>query len=196
MSRIPDWVPWICAALNVLGAFVLGFLLAPGTEANEDAVSRKQFITDNLTLWRAGWSIWIAADLSLIAFFAWWGRRVSRSIAVWALAVAAVGIVVDFVSLSLIIGWLPRDMESIMDTCGILSGGIANGLFSLAGAILIVADKKLLPWLRGWGAAVWLAGFALTVAALLDSVTGKVVTTAIIFTLFCPWVAVMGWKAK
>ena len=46
--------------------------------------------------------------------------------------------------------------------------------------------------IRLWTWAVWAAGFCLTGATLVASVTGIVIFTGILMLLFCPWAAIMG----
>ena len=58
--------------------------------------------------------------------------------------------------------------------------------------------SRTIPALRralralAWG--VWASGFALTIFTISGSVSGMVISTAVLMTLLCPWVAAFGWK--
>ena len=65
-------------------------------------------------LWRGGWGLWIAAALSLLAFYAWWGSRLGAP--AWGVAaflVALAGLACDLSAESLFIGWLPDHLEAV-----------------------------------------------------------------------------------
>ena len=71
-------------------------------------------------------------------------------------------------------------------------GAAANGLYTVAGVLLTLKTRTLPGWLRAWTWATWGAGFFLTAFTLADCTAGVVVSTALLMTLFCPWVALMG----
>ena len=75
-----------------------------------------------------------------------------------------------------------------------LTGGAANGLYSVAGALLTLCTPALRGALRALAWAVWASGFALTIFTISGSVFGMVISTAALMTLLCPWVAVFGWQ--
>ncbi len=183
----------VCAVLNAIAALAMIILLRPGTEVVPEVADRMSYIATHPLLWRAGWSIWIAAALSLLAFYAWWGARLSRRS--WALAaflVAACGLICDLLAESLFVSWLPEDIEPMQRLGTILTGGAANGLYTMAGVILTLETATLRGSMRLWTWAVWAAGLALTTTTLVGSVTGAVISTAFLMTLFCPWAWVMG----
>ncbi len=182
-----------CAALNALAALAMIVVLRPGTEVAPDVAGRMAYITSHPVLWRAGWGLWIAAALSLLAFYAWWGSGLSRR--PWALAaflVAALGAGCDLSAESLFIGWLPERIEELQRAGTILTGGAANGLYTVAGIMLTLKTKALRGPILAWTWAVWAAGCALTATTLAGSATGMVVSTTVLMTLFCPWAWCMG----
>ena len=71
-------------------------------------------------------------------------------------------------------------------------GGAANGLYSVAGAILTLKTTGMPAWLRYWAWATWTAGFLLTLCTLADSTAGIAVSTTVLMALFCPWAALLG----
>src|SRR2546422_6279581 len=186
-----------CAALNALAALAMIVLLRPGTEVATDVAGRMTYIASHPLAWRAGWGLWIAAALSLLAFYAWWGARLPRR--TWAIAaflVAAVGAACDLSAESLFIGWLPERIEELQRVGTILTGGAANGLYTVAGVILTVHTPTLRgPFLIGtW--AVWVAGVALTATTLAGSMPGMVASTTLLMILFCPWAWLLGRRLR
>jgi hypothetical protein len=137
----------------------------------------------------------MTAGISLVAFFAWWsGWLSSHRLAFVALAVALAGLAWDLFAESLLIGWLPNRIGTIAPLASLLTGGAANGPYSLAGALLTLCTPALRGPLRALAWAIWASGFSLTIFTISGSVSGMVVSTAALMTLLCPWVAAFGWK--
>jgi hypothetical protein len=135
------------------------------------------------------------AGISLVAFFAWWGGWSSPPrLAYVALTVAVAGLACDLFAESLLVGWLPERIDTLAPLTSLLTGGAANGLYSIAGALLTVGTRALRGGLRAWAWAVWASGFALTISTISGSVPAMVISTAALMTLLCPWVAAFGWK--
>jgi hypothetical protein len=185
--------PYACAALNLAAAIFMAAALRFGTEAAPLVADRVSYIADHPALWRAGWSIWMAAAVSLTAFYAWWGSHLrDQRWAVVALSIASVGLVCDLFAESLLIGWLPRDYESIAPLTTMLTGAAANGLYTVAGVVLTLATASLRGFLRAMAWAVWIVGGFLTAFTLAGMVNGIAISTAALFALFCPWVVLFG----
>lgn len=196
-ERVRASAPFACAALNALAAAAMLFALRPGTEVVSDVAQRAAYIAEHPILWRGGWVLWMAAALSLLGFYAWWGARLlTPAWGLVAFAVAAAGLACDFLAESLFLGWLPMDLETITRIGVYLTGAAANGLYTLAGIILTLATSSLRGFVRVWTWAVWASGLSLTVSTIAGSVTGIFVSTAVLMALFCPWAAVMGWKLR
>ena len=192
-ARIRGLAPWACAILNGLGTVAALFWLRFGTEMVADPAARAAYITAHPVLWRGGWGLWIAAAISLLAFYAWWGSRLGAP--AWGVAafmVALAGLACDLSAESLFIGWLPDHLESVQRTGSLFTGGAANGLYTVAGAILTLKTRNLRGWLFGWTWGVWAAGFALTTATLSGNVAAIAACTGTLMILFCPWAAIMG----
>ena len=192
-GRIRGLAPQACAILNALGAVAAALWLRFGTEMVPEPAARAAYILAHPVLWRGGWGLWIAAALSLLAFYAWWGSRLAAP--AWGLAaflVALAGLACDLSAESLFIGWLPDDLERVQRAGSLLTGGAANGLYTVAGIILTLKTWNLRGWLLGWTWGVWAAGLALTGATLAGSVPAIALSTGALMTLFCPWTAIMG----
>jgi len=183
----------ICASLNAAAALALLALLRPGTEVVPDVARRAAYIATHPLAWRSGWALWIASALSLVAFYAWWGSRLrDRSWALAAFLIAVAGMACDLGAESLFIGWLPDGIESIQRLGSLLTGGAANGLYTLAGIVLTLKTTALRGALRVWTWAVWGCGVALTATSLASSAAGMQVSAGALMILFCPWTWVMG----
>ncbi len=194
-QRLRASAPWACAVLNAAAALAMLLVLRGGTEAVPQAAQRAAYIAEHAPQWRASWAVWMMAGVSLIAFFAWWGAWLSLPRLVFAaLTLGAAGLVCDLFAESLFIGWLPHRIDTIAPFASLLTGAAANGLYSVAGALLTLGTRALHGLLRVWAWAVWVSGFALTISTVSGSVSGMMISTAALMTLLCPWVAVFGWK--
>jgi hypothetical protein len=185
--------PYVCAAANLAAIAAMATLLRQGTEVEPSVAARIAYIGEHPLLWRGGWSVWIVAALSLVAFYAWWGGHLRSSrAALAAVGIAAAGLVCDLLAESLLIGWLPSDYHRLAPLTTLLTGAGANGLYTLAGVILTLATRSLRGPLLALTWAVWLAGAALTVATLAGSAWGIAVATGVLFALLCPWLVWLG----
>ena len=83
-------VAWICAIVNGAAAFALATVLAPGVSLAPTPAGAA-YVAGHLVEWRTGWALWMAAALSLLAFFRWWGSRLGwPAMARLAVAVASI----------------------------------------------------------------------------------------------------------
>ncbi|MCH8274793.1 MAG: hypothetical protein IH851_08385 [Armatimonadetes bacterium] len=192
-ERVRSSAPYIFALVNAAAASAMLFILRGGMEIVSDPAVRAEYILENPFLWRGGWILWNAAGLSLLMFFAWWGARIRSSF--WGIAaciVAGIGLASDLLAESLYIGWLPIELDRIQPIGTFLTGGVANGLYTLAGIILTIRFSCLRGSLLIWTWAIWVSGILLTASTIFGSVTGMIVSTALLMTLICPWAVVMG----
>ncbi|MGH7150778.1 MAG: hypothetical protein ACREIU_08775 [Planctomycetota bacterium] len=194
-ARLRALAPRACAALNAAGALAMPLVLRHGLESTSDPAARADFVQGHLFLWRAGWAIWMCAGLALVAFFAWWGARIAEPRwAVLALAVSSAGLACDLTAESLLMTWFPERMGSLERAVGLLTGGLANGLYTVAGILLTLRTRSLRGPRLLWTWGVWIAGGFLTGSTLAGSVPATVASTAALMTLFCPWVWFVGRK--
>jgi hypothetical protein len=185
--------PRICAVAHVAaGAATLAWITG-GSEAEPDPVARGAFIAANANTWRVAWFIWMGAAISTGAFFCWWAARSMKPLlARAALVIGFCAIVVDFFADALFIGWIPEHHARLASFTAFVSQVVANGLYSIAGVILMVASAPMQPWFRAWGWTVWIAGFALALAGAMQWDAAIVVTAGLLLATFTPWV----WLAK
>jgi hypothetical protein len=171
--------PLVCAALNFVAALAMAVVLAPGTPLVADPAQRAAYVSAHQLEWRLGWLIWMAAGLSLLWFYAWWRARVGAPHVV--LVVAAFGYVADLVAETAFVLYLVTEPFTVA-----LTGGVANGLYTVAGALLTLATP--LPALaRAWAWTMWTIGALLSIGAFLGIPLQVATATALLFALFCPW---------
>ncbi len=180
----------MCAAVNALAALALASVLAPGV-ANAPGAPGAAYVAAHLFEWRAGWALWIAAAVSLVAFFVWWAVRLPRAAQVrLAVGIACAGLGCDVVAESLLIVGAPDRYIDVAPFAFRLTGVGANGLYSVAGLILTARTRGLPSWLARWSWVVWLLGVGLAIAVGLNSDPLSRLFTATLFALLIPWLVV------
>jgi hypothetical protein len=185
--------PIVCAALNFAAAFALLFVLAPATPLVADPVQRLTYVGTHLLEWRLGWMTWIAAALSLLWFYWWWRDRINASYV--PLILGGLGLVADVTAeLILIVGGAQNYIATSAFAFA-LTGGVANGLYTLCGIGLTLATP-LTRFARAWAAVMWAAGILLSVGALVNIPVITAGATAILFALFCPWCVYLAVKLR
>ena len=185
--------PIVCAALNLAAAFALLFVLAPATPLVADPVQRLVYVGTHLLEWRLAWMTWVAAALSLLWFYWWWRDRIHASY--WPLVFGGLGLVADVTAeLILIVGGIETYI-SASPFAFALTGGIANGLYTICGIGLTLATP-LNRRERVWAAVMWTAGILLSIGALANIPLVTAGATAVLFALFCPWCVYLAVKLR
>ena len=176
--------PLACAALNFVAVCALALVLAPGTPVVASVSAREAYVASHLLEWRAGWATWMLAAASLLWMYAWWrGRIRGPDIAV---TIAAIGIAADWSSeIALIISGADG-YRSIAPLAFLLTGAVANGLYTTAGIMLTLATP-LTPVSRLYASLMWAAGVTLSFAALVSFPLLVAIATAWLFAMFIPW---------
>jgi hypothetical protein len=191
-ARIRAIAPYACAAVNAAAAIALATALAPGA-TNAPTELNAAYVRSHVEVWRAGWLLWIAAAISLLAFFTWWAARLEPSALVWvALAIACAGLACDLVAESLLVSWSPERYVDVAPAAFRLTGIGANGLYSVAGLILTARTPGRPHWLAEWSWTVWLLGIALAVAVAIGSDAAARLLTATLFAALVPWLVLFG----
>jgi hypothetical protein len=184
-------VALLCAVINGAAAVALATVLAPGVSLAPTPAGAA-YVAGHLVLWRIGWALWIAAAVALLAFFRWWAARLGwPAVARLAVALAAIGVLADVTAESVLIMWTGHEPLDVGGPLR-LSGIAANGLYSVAGLLLLSRTPALPSWLGAWSWAVWLLGIGLAFAAAASSDDASRALTAALFVLFIPWLVVFG----
>jgi hypothetical protein len=180
--------PRLCSGVHAAAAVATLAWIRRGSEAEPDPLARAAYVAAHATTWRAAWFIWMIAAISLGGFLCWWAARSPKPhLARTALVVGFAGIFADFSADALFIGWLPERFSDYAISTAIISEVVANGLYSIAGAILMMASPPMRPWFRIWGWTVWVLGFALAIFGALRWDAAIVASGALLFIAFIPW---------
>jgi hypothetical protein len=184
-------VAWIAAAAHVVAAaFMLSFLREALPPAADDA--RIAYIAVHRAAWTAGWLSWQLAVITLIALYAVLAKRIGGTIPLAALAIGTAGASIDVATQMRYLVILPQlrdDAFALLDReLEAMTGYAANGLYTLAFVLFVLAGWKTMPRLANLLAPpIAVSGFALALFALLHHSTGEIVSTAILFPLFTLW---------
>lgn len=176
--------PLACAFANGLAAVVLLVVLAPATPLVADPAERARYVADHLLLWRLGWGTWMIAALTLVWFYVWWRAKTGAPHA--ALAVAAAGLVVDLSAETALVVAAPDAFLAVAPLAYVLTGAVANGLYTVAGIVLTLATP-LSAVERAWAALMWAGGLLLSAGAALDLPIVTAIATGVLFPLLVPW---------
>lgn len=218
-ARLESRAPSICAFLHAMAFVAMALLLRPGMLSEPDAMARGAYIADHVAAWTLGWSTWMLAAMSLVGFYAWWGSQlgvvvgqvvsgVRTGMATAAVLVAALGMVFDFsgegLSMLLLVERAGHVTENaagfatIERSFTLLSAGVANGLYTLGGLLLMLATPDLPGSIRAAMWVTWLAGFAMTIAGIFNHVGGMIASTVVLFPLLIGWTVWMGacWRRR
>jgi hypothetical protein len=179
----------VCAALNLAAALVMAIVLAPATPVVADAGERARYVETHVVPWQLGWSIWTAAALSLLWFYAWWRDRIGASYI--PLVIALLGFVADATAEFALIVYLVTDPPFAFT----LTGVVANGLYTVCG-IWLTLVTRLTTTERVWAGLMWTAGITLSVATLFGAYLAAAIATAVLFVLFCPWCVYLAVKLR
>jgi len=205
------------SAVNLAASLALLFLLRPGTLAGGSVTDRMLFIASNRIAWTAGWLLWVLAALSLVGFFHVLSAHLDARMAgllryARALVVlgAAADVVADLINAGVLADmparWLaasasvrPVVLEefAVWDRFAVLlTGGLANLLYGLAGALLTAAMFRttVFPRVLAWvGAVVWGLALAMSVAGFAASPAALEPTVGATMALFIAWSFAVGY---
>jgi hypothetical protein len=197
---------YTAAALNLAAALAMLLLLQPGLPVEGSTLERRMaYLAGQTGAWWLGWLFWHAATIGLLGFYAglaWlWGRQAPIRCTLAVLSGTA-GLAVDLGAQSIYMGIVPSLEGSAFVAAelamSVLSGYVGNGMYTLAGALLVWVGWRMLPWyLVALSLPVWLGGIALSAAALVHSSAGQFWSTAILMPSFVIWSSLMGrWLSR
>lgn len=158
---------------------------------------RLAYIASHRAAWLFGWMLWQLAAISLIAFYGVLALRFRGALSIAAIAAAAAGLAIDFMCEARYMGVLPNlhgEAFAALDReLEVLIGYAANGLYTIALVLLVMAGWRQLPKAAlALAGPVAASGFALSLASLTHDARLELITSAILFPLFTLWVIVVG----
>lgn len=193
-------VAFLAAALHLVAAVGTVFLILPGAHTEPDEADRERYVRENGEAWAWGWFLWALAASSLIVVYAmlarpaWWGLA--------GMAFAAAGLAVDMHAHTDLAFSLPQATgearSTLEDHVFLRSALVANGLYTLAGAFLVVGAARVgdIPRKLAWGALpAGIGGAGLALAVVVD--VGPLVSAsgALMIVGATAWLAALGWWA-
>jgi len=193
-------IAWLAAATHVVAATGMLFLLRGGLLGAED--ERLAYIATHRIAWMIGWFAWQLAAISLMAFYGVLALRFRGVLSVSAMACAAAGLSLDIACESRYMGVLPElrgeAFEMLDRELEVLIGYGANGLYTVALVLLVIAGWRVLPKTAlALAGPVAASGFALALASLHHDARLETITSAILFPLFTLLVVVIAlWLRK
>ena len=209
MSRLQR--PAIVAfCIHLLAGAAMAAILRHGLETNPDLQSRLGFLVDHRVLWTLGWLTWTAAAIAIlyfyIAFAAGHSEDTSSTPALrLAVLLTAAAIAPDLSAQAIEIGVLP-DLAGLNDpdrfvlfhrTAVLMSGYVANGLYSLSALILAWSTRNAYrPWIWLAGLAVGCFGFLLSAAALMNSPAGMFWSNVVLVPAILVWLGGVALRKK
>ena len=175
---------------------------------------RALWIDEHTPLWQAGWLVWHAAAILLLALFVVLSLRFRERAPVLsrlALVLAAAGLAADLAAETLLLMLQPDVAFGVLGVgraaallfltyervAVLLTGYLGNGLYTIAGIMLTWAGRKALPrWLLRLSIPLWGAGLFLSFSSTSPG-SGPGVATAILMPLFVVWAFGVGrWLAR
>jgi len=181
----------IAFCAHLVAGLSMAFVLRHGLETTPDLQDRLAFLTNHRVLWTFGWLSWTIAALAILYFYVAFAatHHLKSHFAVF-LTVSALG--PDLAAQAIEIGVLPNAVPELFLTLHriavLLSGFVANGLYSGTALILVWAARRAYPpWVSIIGLVVGVSGITLSAAALLDSVAGMFWTNVVLVPSILLW---------
>lgn len=197
----PSLIAWIAAATHVVAAAGMLFLLRRGLPGFAEE-ERLAYIASHQVAWLGGWLMWQLAAVSLMGFYVVLAGRLRGPLAITALPVAAAGLALDIACEARYMGVLPElrgEAFAALDReLEVLIGYGANGLYTVALVLLVIAGWRVLPkFAIALSGPVVASGFALALASLWHDARLETITSAILFPLFTLFIVVIAlWLRK
>ncbi|HVE70014.1 MAG TPA: hypothetical protein VNI54_01500 [Thermoanaerobaculia bacterium] len=210
---------WLAAATHVVASAAMLLMLREGLPGSSEE-ERLAYIASHRAAWMLGWFLWQIAAISLLAFYATLALHVGRAsarphldgglkpvlrldvLSITALCAAAAGVALDIACESRYMAVLPElrgdDFARLDRELEVLIGYGANGLYTLALVLLVVAGWRVLPKAAlALAGPVAASGVALALASLRGDPKLETITSAILFPLFTLWLVVIAlWMRK
>ena len=199
--RIAARMAFAAAGVHALAAAAMLVALQPGLPVAGSALAdRMAYVSQQTVAWWLGWLTWHAADLALLAFYVAlagrWGRHAPVRCGL-ALLLGGAGLADDigaqaiYMTVASRLG--PEAFVVAEVVAGLLTGYVANGLYTLAGILLVWAGAAELPaYLVVLSLPVWVAGLGRCAASLAASPGGQFWSVAVLMPAFILWMLLMG----
>lgn len=193
-------------ACHLAAGLAMLLILARGLETNPDLSDRLRFLDERRWLWRAGWATWTLAAASILVFFRALAEAHREDPAASipplrpAVAMTAAAVLCDLSAQAVYMWLVPGSGAEALVAWDrravLLTGFLANGLYTAAAGLLAWACRASYPAWTGASAALVVAGGAwLSGAAWAGSVAGMFWSNALLVPALLAWQAGVGWTA-
>ena len=186
-------VAWFAAAAHFVAAAAMLVLLREGLPGFPEDTRIAHMQGGG---WVAGWVLWHIAAVSLVALYVVLAMRFRDVLSYTAVALSAAAVALDFTCEAKYIGILPQlrgeEFARLDRELEVLIGYAANGLYTIAFALLIFAGWRVLPKLAlALAGPVVGGGVALAIASIKGHARLETITSAILFTSLILWMAIV-----
>lgn len=200
-------VAYWCFAVNLTASLAAALILEPGATTHP-LEERARYVAEHARGWRLAWFVWMAAAPSLVGFYAALAatlRPETKRLRLLAVGIAGAGMLADLYAEALLAFRLPAAYREFLagggafgevlrleDRAALLTGALANGLYTIAGAMITFAAAVTPGFPRTavlLGAPAWLCGAALSIACLARHPLATAVTMAATMVFFLAWIA-------
>ena len=191
----------IAFGIHLAAGLAMGLILREGLETNPDLQNRLRFITEHTAVWTLGWLTWTAAAIAILYFYLVFAS--THQIGNVAVLLTTAALAPDLSAQAIEIGVLPgiaRDVIRINAgtdlftafhrTAVMMSGFVANGLYSISALILVWNTRAVyLRWVSLAGLATGCFGLLLSAATLVNSTSGMFWTNVFLVPCLLLWLA-------
>jgi hypothetical protein len=183
----------IAFVAHLVAGLAMALVLGRGLETTPGLEDRLAFIVNYRASWTMAWLTWSVAAIAILYYYAAFAEAHELERFPVLLTIAALG--PDLAAQAIEIGVLPglaatssEHFLTMHRVAVMLSGFLANGLYSLTALLLVWGARRAYPaWLSVIGFAVGIFGFALSAAALLNSVAGMFWTNVLLVPTLLLW---------
>jgi hypothetical protein len=201
----------IAAIVHFIAGLFMAIVLRQGLDTAELS-DRLAFLTQHQFLWNMGWFAWNLAALAILYFyfcFADAHENVSNEknwLLKLAVLLATAGVGIDFCAEAIEIGVLPHLAQMSLIHSGsfattsvelflsmhraalMMTGCMANELYTISAAMLIFATRTHYDWLvKLFGIGLVIGGFWLSIACLYNSITGMFLSNLLLLPMLILW---------
>jgi hypothetical protein len=194
---------WLAFTVHLIAGVAMALILRHGLETNADLPDRLDFVARHRLAWTAGWLTWTAAGATILNFYARFAaahrsRGISPSPLKAAVMLTIVAVAADWAAQAIEIFVLPGlaatgSAAAFLGwhrTAVILTGFLANGLYTVSALLLVWASRHGYPgWITAAGLGVVASGIALSAAAWAGSVDGMLFANVMLVPCLLTWLA-------
>ena len=208
------------AIIHLLAGIYMVLVLQYGLDTAE-FTHRLVFLSTCKPSWIIGWLLWTLADLAILYFYCSFveaHRNLENHLSAlirYALYLAVAGFALDLIAEIIEISVLPELANKILTGTStvalvnselfvtlnrlsiMITGFLANGLYSIAAGLFIFATKQRytpLTQLAGW--LVVISGFYLSAACLVNSIPAMIAGNAVLLPFLIAWLLGIAWESR